>query len=469
MVVIGGKTAGMSAASAARRVQPDMETVVVERDAYISYESRSLPYYISDDIKHVNNLVSLTPEVAQRELGIRVLTRHESLEIDPKNKKVLVRNLLSGKESDIPYHKLVIATGALPIQSSIPGSDLRNIFTVRTLSDGMAIKKFISDWPGFNASVRLSGPCGGYLRTHKRAMKAVIVGGGYIGMGMCESLRKRGLKVTVLEKMERILGTMDLDITKVVEKKLENEGVTLLKGVSVERFIGRDGAVETVVTDKGKFDADLVLLTIGIRPNVELAKKTGVALGVGGAIKVDKYLQTNITGVYAAGDCAEAVHFVTGKKVCNCFGTTANRQGKMAGENVAGMRKIFKGVVGTIMAKIFDLEVGRTGLSALDAERDKYVCFSSTAMVRSTNYAYPNGKPIVIRYTVERATGKLLGAEMVGEEGVAHRIDTLAACLHAKMTIEDVANLDLGYAPPFITVRDPILTGANAALRKWKQ
>jgi CoA-dependent NAD(P)H sulfur oxidoreductase len=469
LVVVGGVAAGMSAASAARRVNPEMEAVVVEKDYYISYGSCSLPYYVSDDIKDANDLLSITPEIATRERGIEVMTRHEALGADLDRKEVIVKVLEKGTELRLPYDKLVIATGAQPVRPSLPGIGLTHVFTIRTLSDGIGMKQFIGEW---NSSP-VPGDSPDYLYTAgggavKRPMKAVIVGGGYIGMEMSESLRKRGLEVTVAERTDRVLGTMDRDIANVVEEKLLHEGVRLFKETSVEAFAGRDGAVEKVVTDKGEFHADLVLLAIGARPNTTLAKEVGIELGAGGAIRVDDHLRTSAPDVYAAGDCAEVTHLITGKKAYIPLGTTANKQGRVAGENAAGMDTIFEGIAGTAVTKVFDLEVARTGLSELEAEREGYRYMKSAITGRSRSKSYPHGKPILISYLVDRDTGRLLGAQMVGGEGVAHRIDTLAACLYGRMTIEDVARLDLGYAPPFATVWDPILIAANVALKKWK-
>jgi NADPH-dependent 2,4-dienoyl-CoA reductase/sulfur reductase-like enzyme len=470
LVVIGGVAAGMSAASSARRIKPEMEAIVLEKDYFISYGACSLPYYISNDVKNFNDLISLTPNVAEQERGISVLTRHEVTGIDFEKKQVFVKNLENNKESKMSYDKLVIATGGLPIKPPLPGIDLPHVFTIRTLLDGIEIKKYIDEWGSFQVCV--GSPECLYVNRYgaeKREMKAVIVGGGYIGMEMCESLRKRGLDVAVIEKADRVLGTMDTDITKVVEEKIKAEGVKLYKETSVEGFSGQNGMATKVITDKGEFEADLILLAIGARPNTKLAKDAGIALGVNGAVKVDEYLRTNIPDVYAAGDCAEAVHLVTGKKVYIPLGTTANKQGRIAGENAAGMNNVFEGVVGTAVTKVFDLEVARTGLSPLEADREGYKYFTSTIKGRSRSSAYPSGKPITVTYVVDRETGRLLGAQMAGEEGVAHRIDTLAACLYGRMGIEDVARLDLGYAPPFATVWDPILIAANVALKKLRQ
>ena len=448
LLVVGGVAAGMSAASSAKKARPEMDAVVLEKDSYISYGACSLPYYISDDVKDFHDLIALTPQAAENERGIKVLTGHEALSIDKKTKEVLVKDLGRNKEIKFRYDKLVLATGGMAIIPPIPGVNLKNIFTIRTLDDGLAIKRYID-------------------KEHPK--NAIIVGGGYIGMEMCEALRKRGIEVTVIEKMDRILGTMDQEIIQEVEEKLNAEGVRLYKETSVQGFEGVAESVKKVITDQGEFYADLVLMGVGVRPNNRLAKKAGIELGAMGAVAVDKHLHTSVSDIYAAGDCAEALHLVTGKKVYIPLGTTANKQGRIAGENVAGLDSIFEGVVGTAVTKIFDLEVARTGLTTVEAEKEGYKYLSSTIKGWSRSHAYPAGKPIILTYVVDRETGRLLGAQMVGEEGVAHRIDTLAAALYGKMTLEDVSRLDLAYAPPFATVWDPILIAANVALKKLKK
>lgn len=455
VVIIGGVAAGMSAASSARRLRPDLEIDVFEKDFYISYGVCSVPYYVSGDIAELGDLISLTPGTAETERGIHVFTRHEALTIDAGKKTVTVRNLASEEELVVSYDKLVIATGALPVIPPFPGVGLSRIFTIRNLNDAVEIRKFIDGW-------NPSGAAG-------RPAKVVIVGGGYIGMEMCEAFRKRGLRVSVIEKTDRALGSMDSEITEIVEKKIAAEGVELYKETSVTGFEGKSGVVNKVVTDKGDFEADMVLLSIGARPNSGLAKEAGIELGAAGAIRVDEHLRTGAPDVFAAGDCAEALHLVTGRKTYIPLGTTANKQGRIAGENAAGSGKAFEGIVGTAVTKVFDLEVARTGLSALDAEREGLPFFTAVIEGRSRSKAYPAGKVIKVCYVVERKTGRLLGASMVGEEGVAHRIDTLATCLYAKMTVDDVSRLDLAYAPPFATVWDPILIAANVASKKLSQ
>lgn len=466
LVVIGGVAAGMSAASSFKRLKPESEAVVFEKDYFISYGACSLPYYISDDIKDINSLIALKPEVARNERGISVFTRHEVISIDPVIKTVTAIDLDTNEKRLVPYDKLVIATGGLPILPAFPGVKLGRVFTLRNLHDGVTIKKFIDQWSAFE-------PCLGHecvyrnpFNNEKRAMQACIVGGGAIGMEMCESLRKRGVKVAVFEKMDRVLGTMDTSITQIVEARITEEEVKLFKNYTVEGLEADNGNVANVRTEKGLYPADMVLLVVGLRPNTGLAVDLKMELGAAGAIRVDEYLRTSIPDVYAAGDCAEAVHIVTGKKVYIPLGTTANKQGRIAGENAAGLNNKFEGIAGTAVTKIFDLEVARTGLSPIEATREGLDYFVSTIQGRSRSSAYPEGKMITVTYIVERGSGRLLGAQMAGAEGVAHRIDTLAAALYNKMTIADIARLDLAYAPPFATVWDPILVAANVALKK---
>lgn len=452
LVVVGGVAAGMSAASAARRAKPDMEIIVFEKGPFISYGACSLPYYLSKDIEDYHQLIAVSPEIAREERGLDVRPGCTVMSIDTRHKLVYAHEAESGRTKEYSYDKLVLATGAVSIRPPMPGIDLQNVFTLRTLEDGITIRNFI-DW-GYSER-------GG----EGRPPRVVIIGGGYIGLELCESFRKRGLDVTVVEKMDRVLGAMDTTITTVVEEKIRQEGVKLIKETSVLGFEDKDGAVAAVQTDRERFPADLAIVSVGVVPNTKIAADAGVALGIKGAISVNEFMQTNVPDIFAAGDCAEAVFTVTGRKTYIPLGTTANKQGRIAGENATGNSCAFDGVVGTAQTKVFDLEVARTGLSLQEAEREGFECFSATIQGRSRSTAYPAGKPLFVTYTVEKMTGRLLGAQMVGQEGVALRINTLAACLYGRMTIMDVARLDLGYAPPFATVWDPILLAANQAIR----
>lgn len=445
ILVIGGNAAGMSAASAAKRVKKESEVLVLEKDQFISYASCSLPYYVSDDIRDIEQLIALTPDVAEKEREIRILLGKEVVGIDLKKGTVLVKDLKELRDEKYEFDTLVLATGASPIIPNLPGIDSQGIFTLRTLKDGLRIKEFIQ-------------------KTTPR--EAVIVGGGYIGIEVSESLTKRGIKVKVIEKMDRILGNMDLEITSVVQEAIQRHGVLVLNNTTVYAFEKKNGRIRSVVTDKGEIPCDMAILAIGVRPNSEIAREAGIALGVAQAVSVDENTRTNIENIYAAGDCAESLHLVTGKKVYIPLGTTANRQGRIAGENAAGKKTAFKGVLGTAMTKVFELEVARTGLSSIEAEREKIEFVKVTIKGSSRSKAYPLGKPIIVTYIVEKSSGMLLGAQMVGEEGVALRVDTVASCIYNRMTVHDIASIDLGYAPPFATVWDPILIAANEAIKK---
>ncbi|MCX7857926.1 MAG: FAD-dependent oxidoreductase [Deltaproteobacteria bacterium] len=445
IIVIGGNAAGMSAASAAKRIKKDSEVIVLEKDRFISYASCSLPYYLSDDIRDIEQLIALRPEAAERERGLKVLTGKEVYEIDVSKSEIHFRSKETKQDETLKFDTLVLATGASPLVPDLPGIEAEGIFTLRTLQDGLEIKKFINE---------------------NKPSQAVIIGGGYIGIEISESFVKKGMKVTVVEKMDRILGNMDLEIVEVVEDVIKKHGVILLKNMTVVGFDKKNGKVFRVVTDREEIPCDLVILAIGVKPNSLLAEKAGIMLGVSRAISVDEHTKTNFDNIYAAGDCAESLHLVTGKKAYIPLGTTANRQGRIAGENAAGKKSTFKGVLGTAMTKVFELEVARTGISSLEAEREKIDFLKVTVKGSSRSKAYPLGKPITVTYIVEKVSGMLLGAQMVGEEGVALRIDTVASCIHNKMTVHDVASIDLGYAPPFATVWDPILIAANEAIRR---
>ncbi len=470
LVVIGGVAAGMSAASSFKRLKPDTEAIVLEKDYFISYGACSLPYYIANIVPDVNDLIDITPRQAMEERGITVLLRHEVTAISPAKKEICAKNLDHNEMKVIPYDKLVIATGGVPVRPPLPGIELDHVFSLRTLSDGIAIKRFIDQWSCFDISIGAECVYKNPFGVTRRPMKGIIVGGGYIGMEMAESLHNRGLDVTVIEKTQGVLGNMDNSITEIVENKLALEKITLLKGTAVLGFEGENGRLTRVATDRGLFDADMVLFAIGSRANAGLAQGAGIELGAGGAIRVNQHLETNKADIFAAGDCAETIHLVTGGKTYIPLGTTANKQGRIAGgENAAGMKNTFDGIAGTAVTKIFDLEVARTGLSPAEAQKEGYPFVVSTINGRSRSTAYPAGKSITVTFIVEKGSGKLLGAQMAGEEGVAQRIDTLAACLYNKMTVTDVARLDLAYAPPYATVWDPILIAANVASKKLKK
>lgn len=449
LVVIGGVAAGMSAASRARRLRPDVEILVFEKSGFVSYGSCGLPYFVSNIVKDHEHLVVYDAKFFKEKRNIDVFLHHEALEIFPAKRTILVKNLENGNEFEVQYDKLIIATGARAVRPNIKGVDLKGIFTIRFLEDGIAIKNFI----------RENSP-----------RKALIVGAGYIGMEMAEALVSLKLDVVMVEQMPNILGTMDDEINEVVETELQKNGVKLLKSTSVSEFIGSNGFVKKAVLNNGEIvEAELVIIGAGIKPNAEIAQRAGIELGRTGAIAVNQKMETNIPSIYSAGDCAEAFHLVLNRPVYIPLGTTANKQGKIAGENAVGGNAMFKGIVGTTVFKVFDLEVARTGISEKQSRDEGFDYVSTVIEHGSRAHYYPGGDKMRVKVIADKRTGKLLGAEMVGKEGVAKRIDVFATALHAKLEVSEIAQLDLSYAPPFAPVWDPVLIAVNDLEKKMKK
>ena len=441
VVVIGGVAAGMSAASQAKRRMPEAEVIVLERGPFISYGACGMPYNLADPTRDMEDLVVLSPEHARTKRGIDVRLRHEVRSIDVAEKTVRVRDLDAGREETLAWDRLVIATGARPVVPPIPGRDLPGVFLLRELTHGVAIDRFVAE---------------------RSPKKAVLVGGGYIGLEMAEGLRERGLEVHVVEMRDRVAAGFAAEPAAIAEKALARHGVTLSLGTRVESIEPSNGGLR-VRTDHGAFDADLVLLSLGIRPNRELAEAAGIALGETGAIAVDDAQRTNVEHVFAAGDCAEARHRVTGKPAYVPLGPTANKQGKIAGANAVGADERFAGIVGTAAFKVFDVELARTGLTLEEAERAGFSAFESGSEHGTRGHGYPGGGRLHTTLVVEHRTGRLLGAQLAGDEGAAARVNVYAAALAAGATVHDIEGYDLAYAPPFAPVYDPILIAATVA------
>ncbi|MCG6926318.1 MAG: FAD-dependent oxidoreductase [Acidobacteria bacterium] len=444
IVVIGGVAAGMSAASQAKRRQPDDDVVVLERGPYVSYAACGMPYNIEDPARTLDDLVVLTPADV-RERGIDLRLRHRASGVDSGRRVVTVQDLEVGTTVEVDYDALVLATGATPVQPPIPGLDKRGVFVLRQLTDGQALKQHLAE---------------------ARPARAVIVGAGYIGMEMAESLRSRGLAVTVVERMDQVTPGFDPVIAALVTDALGRHGVSVETGVAVQAVEEAGGDGLTVRTDRGCLPTDVVLVAVGVRPRVELARSAGVALGETGAIAVDDGMRTNVPGVFAAGDCAEARHIVSGRPVWIPLGTTANKQGKVAGANAAGATEVFAGVAGTVGFKVFDLEVARTGLTATEAASLGIDVVTAVSRQPSRARGYPGANPITTTLAAERGTGRLIGAQMAGVGVVAKRIDVFATALAAGLTVEALEALDLSYAPPFAPVYDPVLVAAAVARKR---
>lgn len=440
LVIIGGDAAGMTAASKVRREQPEREIIVLEKSGYTSYSACGIPYFISGIVDTYQQLIVRTPETFRTEYNIDVRIMHKAIEVDPENKRVKVIDLVNQKKFWQPYGQLLIASGGKAFCPAVEGAGSEGIFGIQTLRSGIRLESYIEE---------------------KKPKTAVIIGGGYIGLEMAEALLIRGLKVTLINRSEQVMNTLDPDMGAMVSEAIRNLGVTLhLK----EEFVGfktEDGKVKAVVTDKRTIETDIVVLGMGTAPNTDFLKGSGIKLSSKGAIKVNPSMQTNITDVYAAGDCTESYNIISKQHMHIALGTVANKTGLAAGANLSGENAVFPGIVGTAVCKICKYEVARTGL--LEKELKKLNIDYVTATIESKTRAsyYPGKKDITVKLLAEKGTGRLLGGQIIGEEDAAKRIDVLATALTHNLTIQNIIDLDLSYAPPFSLVWDPVQTAAR--------
>lgn len=444
IVIVGGVAAGMSAASRAMRQNPAAEVVVFERGGYISYGACGLPYVLGGDVDSFGDLIARTPD-QMRSRGIGVRLRHEVTGVDAGAATITVVDHDSGRSAVEPYDKLLIATGVSAVRPDWAQTELGGVHVLRDIPDGQAIEASL-----------------------KGAKRAVIVGGGYIGLELAETLHCRGLSVVVVEKGPEVARRMlDRDYQRRVRAELEGNGVEIRCGTTIESLTGKDGHVTGVQTDHGLIRADVVIVAVGVRPNVALARAAGARIGKTGAIAVNTRQETSVEGVYAAGDNTESTHRVTRRRVHLPLGLTANRMGRVAGVNMAGGDATFPGVVGSSIFKTFALGAARTGLT--QSEADKLGLDAVSVDVSSTDHAgyYATAKPIYVRLTAERGTGRLLGAQLVcnNHESVK-RVDVIAALLHGRGKVQDLFEMDLSYAPPFSGVWDVLLVAADRLSRE---
>jgi NADPH-dependent 2,4-dienoyl-CoA reductase/sulfur reductase-like enzyme len=443
VVVVGGDAAGMSAASQAKRLKGDgLEVIALERGHHTSYSACGIPYWVGGDVELGQRLISRTAE-QHRVNGIDLRMRSEAVALDLDRREVEVRDHEGGSTYRLGFDQLVLATGARPRRPDVPGDDATGIHGVQTLDDGQ----------------RLLDELGASPR------RAVVVGGGYIGIEMAEAMVNRGLSVTVLTRSAEPMATLDPDMGRQVHAAMEDLGIDVRTSVRLQGFdVDDDGHVRAVTTDDGTFAADLVVLGTGVGPETTLAQEAGLAVGRWGGLVTDLQMRVFDTeGVWAAGDCVESIDRISGNRVHVALGTHANKQGRVLGTNLGGGYATFPGVVGTAVSKVCDLEIARTGLKEADCEVVGFRYLTVT--VDSTTRAgyFPEAKPITVKLVVERRTGRLLGGQIVGREAAAKRIDTLAVALWNRMTVEEIAMLDLGYAPPFSPVWDPVLIAARKA------
>lgn len=444
IVIVGGVAAGMSAASRAMRQNPEADVVVYERGEYISYGACGLPYVLGGDVDSFGDLIARTPD-QMRARGIGVRLRHEVTGVDAGASTITVVDHASGRSAVEPYDKLLIATGVSAIRPDWAQTELGGVHVLRDIPDGQAIEASL-----------------------QKAKRAVIVGGGYIGLELAETLHCRGLSVVVVEKGPEVAGRMlDREYQRRVRAELEGNGVEIRCGTTVESLTGKGGHVTGVQTDHGLIRADVVIVAVGVRPNVGLARAAGARIGKTGAVAVNIRQETSVESVYSAGDNTESTHRVTRRRVHIPLGLTANRMGRVAGVNMAGGDATFPGVVGSSIFKTFALGAARTGLT--QSEADALGLKAVSVDVSSTDHAgyYATAKPIYVRLTAERGTGRLLGAQLVcnNHESVK-RVDVIAALLHGRGKVQDLFEMDLSYAPPFSGVWDVLLVAADRLSRE---
>jgi NADPH-dependent 2,4-dienoyl-CoA reductase/sulfur reductase-like enzyme len=442
LVVIGGDAAGMTAASKVRREQPEREIIVFERGNHTSYAACGMPYYIGGQVESAEHLIARKPEVFREEHNIDVRIRHEVTEIDHKNKCVKVRN--PGKEMDFwePWDDLLIATGASPIVPKMENIDASGVFALSTLQSGIDVFNFIKE---------------------NKPAKAVVVGGGYIGIEMSEAFLGRSLDVTLIDMAPQLMATLDKDMADLLLEYMKEQHVTVFlqeKLVKIEK--NDDGRVKSVITDKQTIPADIVILGMGVKPNSELAAHAGIKLGAKNAIQVNKRLETSVRNIWAAGDCAESFHLVIQKQVHIALGTVASKHGLVAGINISGGIAEFPGVLGTAITKFKELEISRTGLSEKEIENLRIDYQTETITSSSPAGYYPGSEKITVKLVANKSTQRILGGQIVGFRGAAKRIDTIVTAITAGLTVQQLMDLDLAYAPPFSTAWDPVLIAARA-------
>jgi NADPH-dependent 2,4-dienoyl-CoA reductase/sulfur reductase-like enzyme len=437
LVVIGGDAGGMGAATQARRLRPDLDIVALEKGDWTSYSACGIPYLVGGHIGGLDELVARTPQQFREQHRIDVRLRHEATGIDLDRRVVEVRDHDHGRTVRLPFDQLMLGMGARPRRPDLPGMDSDAVHGVQTLGDAAHLLAHAED-----------GPCD----------RVVVVGGGYIGLEMAEAFVQRGAAVTVVEQAPEVMRTLDPDMGALVRAAMERQNVEVRVGVEVEGV--SNGVVHT---SDGDLKADLVVLGLGVQPNTELASDAGIQLGAGGAVSVNRRQATSVDGVWAAGDCADSYHLVTTRKVHIALGTVANKQARVAGTNLAGGYATFPGVVGTAATRVCDTEIARTGLTEHEAARDGFGYHAVVAESTTTAGYLPEARPLSVKMIAERNSGRLLGAQIVGQQGAGKRIDVVATALHNAMTVEEMTHLDLSYAPPFSPVWDPVLVAARKA------
>lgn len=443
IVIVGGVAGGASAAAKARRVNESAEITMFERGPFVSFANCGLPYYVGNTISDRDELLLQTPERFWKRFRVGVKVRHEVLSIQCANKSITVKNLESGEIFDVSYDKLILAPGAGAMVPDVPGIHASNIFTVKTVPDSDSIKQFLASHSSKNA---------------------VVVGGGFIGLETAEALMNLGLKVTLVEVAPQLLPPFDPDMASLMAAHLQEKGVSIILGDGVKTFHQKEQLAQEVELISGtRLPCDLAILSIGVGPELKLAKEAEIAIGESGGIVVNEYQQTSDSNIYAAGDAVEIVHLVTGKPTRIPLAGPANKQGRVAGANAAGGNLKFPGALGTAIVESLGMTAAKTGLSEREARMHGYDYFVSVTHPFDHADYYPGAEALHMKLIVEKSTGRLLGAKIIGEQGVDKRIDVLATAISAKMNVEDLEALDLAYAPQFNSAKGPVIMAGFVA------
>ena len=435
VIIIGGVAGGASAAARIRRLDETAQIIVLERSNYVSYANCGLPYFIGGVIREQAELTLQTPQSFWERFHIDVRVRNEAVDIDVKSKTVAIRRLDTGKIYHEQYDKLLLSPGAKPVVPHLPGVTSDRIFSLRTVEDTLRIRKFIEEY---------------------KPATAVLVGGGFIGLEMAENLTAMGISVTVIQRSNQLFAPMDADMASFIHAQMRSHGVKLELEKTVTGFSSKGGKPVTMIKDSEPISSDMVLLGVGVEPDTVLAEKAGLALGIRGAVAVNEYMETSVPDIYAVGDAVEVSHFVTGKKSLISLAGPANKQGRIAADNICGGNSMFKGTQGSSVIKIFEMTGAVTGINEKTAEAAGIVYDKVVLSPVSHAAYYPGGQTMYMKVLYEKETLRLLGAQIAGYEGVDKRIDVLAAAIRAGMTADKLAELELAYAPPYSSAKDPV-------------
>ena len=453
VVIVGGVAGGATAAARIRRLDEQAEIVVFERSGFISYANCGLPYYIGGVIEDPEELTLQTPESFFSRFRVAMRVRHEVTAIHPDRKTVSVTNLETGEEFEESYDKLILSPGAKPTQPRLPGVGLNKLFTLRTVEDTFRIKAYISE-------------------NHPKS--AVLAGGGFISLELAENLRELGMEVTIVQRPKQLMNPFDPDMAAFIHSEMRRHGVKLALGHTVEGFEEKDGGVDVLLKDEAPLHADMVVLAIGVSPDTQLAQDAGLELGVKGSIVVNDRMETSVPDIYAVGDAVQVKHFVTGQDVLLSLAGPANKQGRIAADNICGGDSHYTGSQGSSVIKVFDMTAATTGVNETNAK--KAGLDVDTVILSPMSHAgyYPGGKVMTMKVVFEKETYRLLGAQIVGYEGVDKRIDVLATAIRAGLKATELKDLDLAYAPPYSSAKDPVnMAGfmieniAKGVLKQW--